>query len=113
MQSHSGRNYVQAQYKSTDFLIGGKVMGRSARQRPHRLAEKLLQIRINLGLSQNEMLTALGLKDKVFRSAVSGYELGTREPTMLVLLKYSQLAGVHLEVLVDDSVDLPDHLPTR
>jgi transcriptional regulator with XRE-family HTH domain len=88
-------------------------MGRSARERPRRLAEKLLEIRVSLGLSQNEMLAALGLKDKVLRSAVSGYELGTREPTLLVLLKYSQLAGVHLEVLVDDKVDLPERLLTK
>ena len=88
-------------------------MGKSSRECPRRLAEKLLQIRVGLGLSQNEMLTALGLKDRVFRSAVSGYELGTREPSLLVLLKYSQLAGVHLEVLVDDSIDLPAHLPAQ
>ena len=88
-------------------------MGKSARERPGRLAEKLLQIRAGLGLSQNEMLSALGLKDKVFRSAVSGYELGTREPSLLVLLKYSQLAGVHMEVLVDDKLDLPKRLPAR
>jgi transcriptional regulator with XRE-family HTH domain len=86
-------------------------MGRSARPRPERLAEKLLQIRQGLGLSQNEMLAALGLEEKVFRSAVSGYELGTREPPLPVLLKYSRLAGVHMEGLVDDELDLPEHLP--
>ena len=88
-------------------------MGRSARPRPERLAEKLLQIRQSLGLSQNEMLVALGLEEKVFRSAVSGYELGTREPSLLVLLKYARLAGVSTDVLIDDKMDLPKRLPNR
>ena len=82
-------------------------MGRSARERPERLAEKLLQIRSGLGLSQNEMLVKLELSDKVFRSAVSGYELGTREPSLIVLLKYARLANISTDVLIDDSLDLP------
>ena len=88
-------------------------MGRSARPRPERLAEKLLQIRQSLGLSQNEMLVALGLEEKVFRSAVSGYELGTREPPLPVLLKYARLASVSTDVLIDDRLDLPKRLPSR
>jgi transcriptional regulator with XRE-family HTH domain len=87
-------------------------MGKSARERPRRLAEKLLQIRLSLGLSQNEMLSALGLRGKVFRSAVSGYELGTREPSLLVLLRYARLAGVSTDVLIDDKLDLPKRLPS-
>lgn len=86
-------------------------MGRSARPRPERLAEKLLQIRQGLGLSQNEMLVALGLEEKVFRSAVSGYELGTREPPLPVLLKYARLAGISTDALIDDKMDLPKRMP--
>jgi transcriptional regulator with XRE-family HTH domain len=86
-------------------------MGKSARERPKRLAAKLLQIRVSLGLSQNEMLAALGLTEKISRSMVSGYEVGRREPPLLVLLRYSHLAGIHLEVLVDDELDLPQHSP--
>jgi transcriptional regulator with XRE-family HTH domain len=82
-------------------------MGKSARERPKRLAAKLLQIRVGLGLSQNEMVTALGLTEKITRSMVSGYEVGRREPPLLVLLKYSRLAGVNMEVLVDDELELP------
>ena len=88
-------------------------MGSAARPRPERLAEKLLQIRQSLGLSQNEMLVALGLEEKVFRSAVSGYELGTREPPLPVLLKYARLAGVSTDMLIDDKMDLPTRLPNR
>jgi transcriptional regulator with XRE-family HTH domain len=82
-------------------------MGRVSREKPKRLAEKLLQIRLDLGLSQNQMLEKLGLTEKVFRSAVSGYELGTREPTLIVLLKYAQLVGITTDILIDDDLDLP------
>jgi len=81
------------------------MAGRVARERPERLPEKLLQIRLSLRLSQNGMLRALDLK--VERSAISGYELGTREPTLITLLKYARLAGVHVDVLIDDEMDLP------
>jgi transcriptional regulator with XRE-family HTH domain len=88
-------------------------MGRSARERPRRLAAKLLQIRQALDMTQEQMLAALRLDEKVFASAISGYELGTREPPLLVLLKYARLAGVCMEVLVDDELDLPARLPSR
>lgn len=82
-------------------------MGRVSREKPQRLAEKLLQIRTELGLSQNQILEKLGLTDKVFRSAISGYELGTREPTLIILLKYARLISVSTDVLIDDELDLP------
>lgn len=86
-------------------------MGRSSRPKPVRLAEKLLRIRIALGLSQNGMLKQLGLDQDLFQSNISGYELGTREPPLPVLLKYAQTAGVWIDVLVDDELDLPENLP--
>jgi transcriptional regulator with XRE-family HTH domain len=86
-------------------------MGRSPRPKPERLAEKLLQIRATLGLSQNEMLSRLGLSEGLFRSAISGYELGTREPPLPILLTYARLAGVCMDVLCDDKLELPQKLP--
>jgi transcriptional regulator with XRE-family HTH domain len=86
-------------------------MGRSPRPKPARLASKLLQIREALGLSQSGMLRRLELDEKVFPSAVSGYELGTREPPLPVILKYARIAGVYVDVLIDDDLDLPDHIP--
>ena len=86
-------------------------MGRVSREKPKRLAEKLLQIRMDLGLSQNQMLEKLGLNNKVFRSAISGYELGTREITLPLLLKYARLYGVSTDVLIDDELALNEILP--
>lgn len=86
-------------------------MGRYSRQKPARLAEKLLHIRKVLGLSQNEMIRRLGLDDMLTQSRISGYELGTREPSLLTLLMYARLVGVSTDALIDDGIDLPDTLP--
>lgn len=88
-------------------------MGRVSREKPKRLAEKLLQIRLTLELSQNQMLEKLGLNDKVFRSAISGYELGTREITLPLLLKYARLAKISTDVLIDDDLQLPTKLQPK
>jgi transcriptional regulator with XRE-family HTH domain len=81
--------------------------------RTARLAEKLLHIRNALGLSQNEMIQHLGLEDVLYRSNISGFEVGEREPPLPVLLKYARAAGVSVDALIDDEMNLPDKLPTR
>ena len=86
-------------------------MGRTARPKPQKLKSKLLQIRNSLGLSQDQMLERLGLAGEVHRSAVSGYELGTREPPLPVLLTYARIAGVWVDALIDDDLELPEKLP--
>jgi transcriptional regulator with XRE-family HTH domain len=87
-------------------------MGRYVRPKPARLTEKLVQIRSALGLSQNGMLDRLGLAETLFRSSISSYELGASEPPLPTLLQYARLAGVCLDVLVDDLLDLPKTLPS-
>jgi transcriptional regulator with XRE-family HTH domain len=83
------------------------------RPKPKRLAEKLRAIRLGLGLSQTEMLRRLGLDDTMHYSRISEYEQGTREPSLVTLLEYTHVAGVHMEELVDDTVDLPEVIPGR
>jgi transcriptional regulator with XRE-family HTH domain len=87
-------------------------MGRAARQKPARLGEKLLQIREALGLSQTAMIKHLGLTSVISRNNLSVYESDTREPWLLVLLRYAEAAGVCMDVLVRDSLDLPDEIPS-
>jgi transcriptional regulator with XRE-family HTH domain len=82
-------------------------MGRYRRRKPARLAEKLLHIRNALGLSQNELIRHLGLEEEITQSRISGYELGTREPSLPVLLLYACMFGVSTDVLIDDELDLP------
>lgn len=86
-------------------------MGRSSRPRPARLADKLRHVRDCLGLSQNEMLRHLGLDEDLFQGSISGYELGTREPPLTVLLRYARAANVYVEALIDDELSLPEALP--
>lgn len=86
-------------------------MGTFARRKPGRLAEKLLSIRKAYGDSQNTLLRRLGLSDELTQSDVSAFERGTREPSLLILLEYARAAGVWMDVLVDDNLDLPENLP--
>jgi transcriptional regulator with XRE-family HTH domain len=88
-------------------------MGRRSRQKPLRLSEKLKAIREKLGLSQNELIRHMGLEDLLTREEVSAFERDTHEPNLLVLLAYSEVANVYVEVLIKDSLDLPERLPSK
>jgi transcriptional regulator with XRE-family HTH domain len=84
----------------------------SARERPERLAEKLLQIRDSLGVSQGQMLDRLRMGERGYRHYISQFEIGKREPSLMILLEYARIANVYVEVLIDDELDLPDKLPS-
>jgi len=88
-------------------------MGKGRRERPRFLGEKLRTIRDQLGLSQNEMLRQLGLDEEFTRAELSAYERGVREPPSRVLLTYSAVARVWVNVLLDDDLDLPAKLPSK
>jgi transcriptional regulator with XRE-family HTH domain len=88
-------------------------MGRGPREKPERLAEKLLTIRERLGLSQTEMLKRLGAEDRMEYHRISEFESGKGEPSLIVLLQYARAAGVSMEILADDTLDLPAKLPAN
>jgi len=88
-------------------------MGTARRPKPKKLAKKLKQIRIALGLSQNELIKRLGFEKELVQGTISTYELGKREPSLLLLLRYAQLAGICLDVLIDDKLNLPAKLPNK
>jgi transcriptional regulator with XRE-family HTH domain len=88
-------------------------MGGAARIRPKRLAGKLRQIRLALGLSQSELLGRLGYDGVIAYHRISNYELGTGEPPLPILLAYAKLAGISTDVLIDDERDLPARLLKR
>jgi transcriptional regulator with XRE-family HTH domain len=87
-------------------------MKKSSRTKTLRLAEKLRQIRLQLGLSQSEILERLGFGEELFRSNISQYERGERIPPLQVLLAYARLANVWMDVLIDDELELPVRLPS-
>jgi len=84
-------------------------MGRRSRKRPARLPEKLRTIRGTM--SQDEIIVRMRLTGELVREEVSAFELDKREPPLPILLRYGDLAGVYVDVLIDDDLDLPDNLP--
>jgi transcriptional regulator with XRE-family HTH domain len=88
-------------------------MGRGPREKPERLSEKILAIRQTLGLSQTEMLKRLGADEKMGYYRISEFESGKGEPSLIILLEYARVAGVCVDVLIDDDQDLPTKLPAK
>lgn len=85
----------------------------SSRPQPKRLAAKLRQIRTSLGLTQQEMVKRLKSQRvhlTLYPGNISRFEQGLREPPLLVLLAYARVARVTMDVLVDDDLDLSEHL---
>jgi len=72
------------------------------------LDKRLLAIRPRLDLTQPELIQRLKAKgERLHPASISLYEQGKREPPLKVLLRYARLAGVTMDVLVDDKVDSP------
>lgn len=89
--------------------------GKRRRPRPLYLHAKLRQIREAYNLSQSEMVSRLGLNDELHPSEISAFERDpankwSREPALPHLLQYARTAGVAVEVLIDDELELPDRL---
>lgn len=85
----------------------------SARPKPKRLAEKLLQIRNTLdgGISQNELIRRMKLENELEQERISKYERGVLEPPLHVLCAYADAANLYVEVIIRDELDLPQKLP--
>jgi transcriptional regulator with XRE-family HTH domain len=77
------------------------------------LPQKLREIRLKLGLSQNEMIRRMGLEEELTREQVSSFELGRRQPNLMTLWAYADAANLYVDALILDSVDLPEALPSR
>jgi transcriptional regulator with XRE-family HTH domain len=86
-------------------------MGTRPRMRPRRIGAKLRQIRDALGLSQNQLARRLRLPKEFKRTLISNYENDEREPPLFVLLAYAREAGICLETIVDDAINVPLKLP--
>ena len=80
-------------------------MGHS-RPRPKYLAKKLLQIRRSLGVSQGELVRQLGVQALIEHTTISKYELNTNEPPLAILLAYARIAGIPVEQIIDDQIEL-------
>lgn len=89
-------------------------MGTSRRPRPARLATKLREIRTGLGLTQAEMFERLGdTGTRLYVGHIDDYEKDRRVPTLQVVLAYARAAGISMEVIVDDRLELPKRIAGR
>lgn len=91
------------------------AIGKRRRPRPLYLHAKLRQIREAYGLSQAEMVSRLGLNYELHPSEISAFERDpankwSREPALPHLLQYARIAGITVEALIDDALELPDRL---
>jgi transcriptional regulator with XRE-family HTH domain len=58
------------------------------------------------------MIRQMQSADDLTQDYISAYERGVREPPLPILLKYARAAGVWVDVLIDDELDLPVKLPS-
>lgn len=80
-------------------------MGKTRRTQPKKLASKLREIRSRLGWGQEQMADRLKKVEKtIYPGLISRFEHGKAEPSLIVLLEYSRIAGVSMEMLVDDKL---------
>ena len=70
------------------------------------LPAKLRAVRKHLGLSQSQLAEKLSRVFTHHYGRVSEYERGKRQPTVLILLSYARLAGITIDDLVDDQIEL-------
>jgi transcriptional regulator with XRE-family HTH domain len=86
-------------------------MGKAPSYKPAKLGMKIVEIRRQLGLSQNGLIKYLDLQDELFQGDISAFELGNRVPDLRILLLLAKSVGVYVDVLIDDELDLPEKLP--
>jgi len=111
---HSIPNWEEWQGNRRCIIEEVSVMGRARRPQPAKLAGKLLEIRKRLSLSQGQMMRLLEHSGtKLYAPHLSGYESGTREPPLAILIEYAEAANICVDVLINDALELPEKLPAK
>jgi len=70
---------------------------------PKLLAAKLLALRKTHGASQRWMAQLIGVES---HRHISEYERGLRIPSLVTVLYYARIAGIPMEYIADDDLDL-------
>jgi len=78
-----------------------QARSKKRRRKPKLLAAKLKAIREKLNMSQSQLVAALAVP-KISSARLSEFEHCNREPDLLVLRRYAELANVTIESLIDD-----------
>lgn len=75
--------------------------------KPKFLAQKLIQIRTGMGLTQLKMIKNLGCAGKgIYATTISAYESGRLTPPLTLLLAYARMAGIAVDDLIDDKIEI-------
>ncbi|HEX8264575.1 MAG TPA: hypothetical protein VF596_04060 [Pyrinomonadaceae bacterium] len=56
------------------------------------------------------------LKDEnmlLYVGYIGSFETGKKVPSLLIILKYARMAGIAMDVIIDDELDLPAKLPKK
>jgi transcriptional regulator with XRE-family HTH domain len=77
-------------------------MARYRRKSPKKLGGKMREVRLRLDMTQEEVARHL----ETDSGAISRYERGLRDPSLLEILAFSRMSGVGVEVLIDDKMGL-------
>jgi len=77
-------------------------MARYRRKSPKKLGSKMREVRLRLGMTQEEVAKHLGTDS----GAISRFERGLRDPSLLEILAFSRMSGVGVELLIDDKISL-------
>ncbi len=85
-------------------------MGRRAAEKPLLLSEKLIKIRLRLGFTQEKMYESIRETGvNIHPGYISLFETGQRIPSLLILLAYSRIGGIAMEIIVDDKLELTEN----
>ena len=57
-------------------------------------------------MSQGELVQRLGVQDLIHYTNISKYELDKNEPPLTILLAYARLAGIPIERIIVDELEL-------
>jgi len=77
-------------------------MARYRRKSPKKLGGKLREVRLRMDMTQEEVAKHLGTDS----GAISRYERGLRDPSLLEILAFSRMSGVGIDILIDDKMSL-------
>jgi transcriptional regulator with XRE-family HTH domain len=81
---------------------------------PKRMGEKIKDIRLKMGLTQEQMYKLLVDRGaKIHLGYIGLYENDDRLPSHMVTLAYSRAVGISTDVLIDDALELPAKIPIK